>query len=84
MKTNKIKKYLPNILAVTIAAASSSVLSFELEEVVVTAQKRAQSLQDVPVTVNALDGEALDKYGVDDLFEVANLVPGMVFFARAR
>ncbi len=50
-----------------------------LEEIVVTAQKRAQSLQDVPVTVNALSEENLTEFGVDSLFEVANLVPGMVF-----
>lgn len=50
-----------------------------LEEMVVTAQKREQSLQDVPVTVNALSGEAMEAQGVDTLFEVADLVPGMVF-----
>ena len=50
-----------------------------LEEIVITAQKREQSLQDVPVTVNALSGENLEDFGVDDLFDVANLVPGMVF-----
>ncbi len=51
----------------------------ELEEVVVTAQKRAQSLQDVPITVSALSGDNLEDFGVSDLFEAANLVPGMVF-----
>lgn len=50
-----------------------------LEEMVVTAQKREQSLQDVPVTVNALSRETLEAQGVDTLFEIADLVPGMVF-----
>lgn len=50
-----------------------------LEEIVVTSQKRAESLQDVPVTVNALSGENLDNFAVENLFDAANLVPGMVF-----
>ena len=54
-------------------------LAATLEEVVVTAQKREQSLQDVPITISALSGENLEDFGVNDLFEVANLVPGMVF-----
>ncbi len=50
-----------------------------LEEIVVTAQKRAESLDDVPITISALSAENLEDFGVDDLFEVANLVPGVVF-----
>lgn len=79
MSLPSTRRYLPKLLALAVASASVGIDAFELEEVVVTAQKREQSLQDVPVTVNALDGEALDKFGVDDLFEAANLVPGMVF-----
>ena len=79
-----------NIFAAAFAALFSAGVATEvvaqetstsrvLEEIVVTAQKRAQSLQDVPVTVNALSEENLTDFGVDDLFEVADLVPGMVF-----
>lgn len=50
-----------------------------IEEVVVTAQKREESIQDVPLTVTALGAETLEQFDVDDLFEIANLVPGMVF-----
>lgn len=50
-----------------------------IEELVVTAQKRAQSISDVPATVTALTAEALREFAVNDLFEVATLVPGMVF-----
>ena len=53
--------------------------SLALEEIIVTAQKREQSIQDVPVTITALSGELLEEFDVNDLFEVANLVPGMVF-----
>lgn len=54
-------------------------MAAELEEITVTAQKREQSLQDVPITVTAIDGATLEEFGIDDLFELANLVPGMVF-----
>ena len=64
---------------VTEVAAQEAPTSRVLEEILVTAQKRSQSLQDVPVTVNALSEENLTDFGVDDLFEVADLVPGMVF-----
>lgn len=63
----------------TTGAAAQTDSPRALEEVVVTAQKRAESLQDVPVTVNALSSENLVDAGAENLFEVANLVPGMVF-----
>ncbi|MCV6622742.1 MAG: hypothetical protein OIF51_13440 [Cellvibrionaceae bacterium] len=43
-------------LAVTSAFAQDAVL---MEEIVVTAQKREQSIRDVPVTVSAFDGDFL-------------------------
>jgi len=60
-------------------ASSPSIGQVLLEEIVVTAQKRSQSLTDVPITVSALSGDNLEEFGVDNLFEAANLVPGMVF-----
>lgn len=46
-----------------------------LEEVMVTAQKRQQSLQDVPVAVTAYDGHALEQAGVLDLTELQRSAP---------
>ena len=46
-----------------------------LEEVVVTAQKRSQNLQDVPVAVTAFTGEQLRQAGVRDMFELASIAP---------
>jgi iron complex outermembrane receptor protein len=51
----------------------------KLEVIQVTTQKRTQSLQEVPITVNAINGDTLDKFGVDNLFEIADLTPGLVF-----
>jgi iron complex outermembrane recepter protein len=49
-----------------------------LEEVVVTAQKRAQRLIDVPLSVVALSGETLERAGVDTLLDMSRAVPGLV------
>ena len=48
-------------------------------EIVVTAQKRSESAQRIPVSVEAIAGETLVRSGVKDLFQVADLVPGVVF-----
>lgn len=49
----------------------------QLEEVVVTAQKKQQSLQDVPVSVTALDGDFIQDVNAADLAEVATYVPNV-------
>jgi iron complex outermembrane recepter protein len=51
--------------------------SFALEEVVVTAQKRAQSLQDVPISVSAVGGEKLAEAGIENLQDLSAYVPNL-------
>lgn len=48
-------------------------------EIVVTAQKRSESVQRVPISVEAVGGEELAQQGVKDLFQAVTLVPGVVF-----
>lgn len=48
-----------------------------LEEIVVTAQKRSESLQDVPVAVSAFTGESMKQMGVDDAGDLVSLTPGL-------
>jgi len=42
------------------------------DEIVVTAQRRSQSVQDVAATINAYSGEQLDKYRFDEVEDVSN------------
>ncbi|RMA80012.1 TonB-dependent receptor [Umboniibacter marinipuniceus] len=49
-----------------------------LEEVLVTAQKREQSLQEVPVAVTAISGEALQESVIKDVFDLQTNVPGLI------
>jgi iron complex outermembrane receptor protein len=48
-----------------------------IEEIIITAQRREQSLQTVPVSVAAFDGETLDAFGIDTSEDLAFLVPGL-------
>src|SRR5688500_1959477 len=50
-----------------------------LEEVVVTAQKRVERLQDVPVAVTAISGEALSAAGVNQTTDLVNVTPSLTF-----
>ncbi len=48
-----------------------------LEEVVVTAQKRAENLQDVPISISAFSGDFIDDAGITSIDEVSSLTPGL-------
>ena len=48
-----------------------------IEEVVVTATKRAASVQDISVAVTAVTGEQLKALGVNDLFRLDAITPGL-------
>ncbi|MFT6389544.1 MAG: outer membrane receptor protein involved in Fe transport, partial [Cellvibrionaceae bacterium] len=52
-----------SLLALAVFAATS-VASAQIEEIVVTATKRAESLQDVPISMVALSGEAIKNLGI--------------------
>lgn len=49
----------------------------EIAEIVVTAQKREQSLQDVPIVVTSVSGQLLQDAGVRDIRELTVLTPGL-------
>lgn len=49
-----------------------------LEEVIVTAQKREQNLQDVPIAVSAFTGEMLAQSGVKDIFDLQANAPSLI------
>ncbi|HKR90251.1 MAG TPA: TonB-dependent receptor [Phenylobacterium sp.] len=49
----------------------------KLQEVVVTAQRRSERLEDVPMTVTALPAETLQKSGVNNTADLARVTPGL-------
>jgi iron complex outermembrane receptor protein len=48
-----------------------------LAEIIVTAQKRAQNIQDVPISVIAMSAEQLKEGGVTDIKNLQALIPGL-------
>ena len=64
-----------SLVAVPAAAQSAS----DLEEVIVTARKQEENLQDAPVTVSAFTSEDIERYGARSLDDLARLAPGLSF-----
>lgn len=50
-----------------------------LEEIIVTAQKKLESAQDVPATVNPITDEALQKFTILEIDQLSSLAPGISF-----
>jgi iron complex outermembrane recepter protein len=57
--------------------AAASTGPTELQEVVVTAQKRAEPLQSVPIAISAVTGSELQERGAGNINELTALVPGL-------
>src|SRR5689334_5614400 len=60
-------------------SADRAETSTALQEVVVTATRRAERLQDVPISVSALSQEQMDAQGVRNIDDVTRLTPGVTF-----
>lgn len=61
-----------SVLGIALSSPSHSAM---LEEVVVTAQKREQSLQDVPISVSAMSGDTIQNKGFTKLEDVSASIP---------
>ncbi|MFT6047520.1 MAG: iron complex outermembrane receptor protein [Arenicella sp.] len=73
------KNKLSYAVAVAIGASlAAGYASAELEEIVVTATKRTESAQDIPVTVQAISGETLRQLGVGTFDEYVKYLPNVV------
>ncbi|MBS3958504.1 MAG: TonB-dependent receptor plug domain-containing protein, partial [Xanthomonadaceae bacterium] len=48
-----------------------------IDTIVVTAQKREQQVQEVPIAISAYSGEFLEGFGATSLDDIGNLVPGL-------
>lgn len=63
-----------------LAAAQSAAPVNEIadgNEIIVTASKRAEKLQDVPTAITAVSGEKIEALGIRDFRDYASLVPGL-------
>jgi outer membrane receptor protein involved in Fe transport len=78
---------LATTLTTTVAAAVGAVLATvpagaaaaDLNEIVVTARKQEERLQDVPISVTAFRSEDLQERNARDIFDLSNFTPGFSF-----
>lgn len=73
MKNRKIKR---GVLFCVVASLSGLAVAQDvMDEVIVTATKRAESIQDVPVSVSAITGDQIENLGIADMEDLSLYVP---------
>ncbi len=66
------------LASLALSGSTSGAIAAVLEEVIVTAQKRAESVQDVPIAMQAYTGDDLNVLGVQTAVDVTKLSPNMM------
>ena len=81
LKAAQARRYSPKPLAAIIAALTvglaPAAAAQQLEEIIVTATKRAESAQDIPIAVTGVTADMLDKLGFENANDVSAQVPNM-------
>jgi len=60
------------------AAGDAPKVETEIEEITVTAQKRAENIQEIPISVTAISGTSLEQKGIGDVVGLGEAVPNLV------
>jgi len=63
---------------------SAAAKSDQIQEIIVTAQKRSERLQDVPISISVLTGKDLDSSSLTSVTDELNLVPGVAAFTGVQ
>ena len=80
MKTNCTKTTLQALLlTLALVCGLAQAAEMVIEEVTVTAERRAQSIQDVPLSIAAISGDDIKVGKITDLHDVAFKTPGVTF-----
>jgi outer membrane receptor protein involved in Fe transport len=66
-------------ISLTMFIATPNLFSQVLEEIVVTARKKEENLQDVAITVTAIQGDTLERLGIIDLSDVTKMDPSLTY-----
>jgi len=65
------------VAVTTLGSAVALAQEHVLEEVIVTAERRAVSLQDVPISATVLSGDMLASQGIDNIIEIQQVAPSV-------
>ncbi|MDZ7588796.1 MAG: TonB-dependent receptor [Parasphingorhabdus sp.] len=76
--TNLSHRALATGVSLLVLASATPALA-QIEEIVVTAQKVEQNVQDVPIAITAISGDRLAEAGVNSLENIGDLVPSVSF-----
>ncbi|PLW84176.1 hypothetical protein CWI75_02170 [Kineobactrum sediminis] len=79
MKNNKLRIAISALVLLPASLPMMASAQQQLEEVVVTAERRAQSIQDVPLSVAALAGSDIEVGKISSLNDIAFRTPGLTF-----
>ena len=76
------KFYVNQLLTLTVCAVSISNVHAQsdkplIEVIEVTAQKRTQSINEIPMSISAFNANQLEELGIEDSTDLANIVPGL-------
>jgi len=66
-------------ISAVLLASNASLASASLEEIVVTARKKAEGLQDTPISITAVSGERLEDMGLTRITRLQEITPNLVF-----
>ena len=78
MKNHRYHTSMPIVLAAAVASVLPGVADAQLEEVLVTAERREASVQDVPIAVSAYSEEMIERLQIDDSLDLIHPVPAQV------
>jgi len=56
----------------------------QLEEIIVTARKREENLQDIPIAINTVSAEDILEGAIDGLEDISSLATGFYFFNQGQ
>jgi iron complex outermembrane recepter protein len=69
------------VAGVVASIIASSVMAQELEEVTVTATRRSENIQDVPIAVTAITAQQLESKGINDVAKLSAIAPNVTLDA---
>ena len=78
MSNSKVPSVHGVLLLAAAVAGISPVSHAQIEEVVVTARKRSESMQDVPIAITAFSSETIERKGISDLSDIAKYTSGLM------
>lgn len=74
-RTSMARRLSVSAMALTASLAVAMPAFAQVEEIIVSAQKREESVQDVPISITAFSGADLETRGVTDFTDIAQTVP---------